>query len=333
MVNGRYLLGMIFLSVGGDDMNYQVGKIILVAVALVAIRTMGEDVANVDGHSRNLKDRMETLRNGKIASDMAAAAERERRLRSRMEAMRAAATATKSRGEVPEPKELIPIHDPVQHEASDREIKDTLISATAPICDCDAKRKVYDRAVSLCAGDDARFSRIVVEIARERPDRLPWALCALANHGSTENLPFLHEYTNDTNYAALAVRAIVCIEGINVDSVGLVDSMMNKNLKNEHDKYSLCAAVAYAGKRKGVTTGNRNLAISSLKRYSRTIPVTALWADGFLLSLDPDYETSDDRKALLREVAERRVNDYQIDYATNALKRIDAKIQAERKGD
>ena len=82
-----------------------------------------------------------------------------------------------------------------------------------------------------------------------------------------------------------------------------------------------------------MTTGNRNLAVSVLKRYSRTIPVTSLWADEFLLSLDPDYETSDDRKALLREVAARRVNDYQIDYATNALKRIDAKIQAERKGD
>ena len=95
MVNGRYLLGMIFLSVGGDDMNYQVGKIILVAVALVAIRTMGEDVANVDGHSMNLKDRMETLRNGKIASDMDVAADRESRLRSRMEAMRAAATANR----------------------------------------------------------------------------------------------------------------------------------------------------------------------------------------------------------------------------------------------
>ena len=75
------------------------------------------------------------------------------------------------------------------------------------------------------------------------------------------------------------------------------------------------------------------LAVSTLKRYSRTIPVTSLWADEFLLSLDPSYETSDDRKALLREVAARRVNDYQIDYATNALKRIDAKIQAERKGD
>ena len=314
-------------------MNYQFGKIILAAIVLVAIRAMSEEVVDAAGHTMDIEERIKTMDRGKKMSDTHVVAERERLMRSRMEAMRAAATATKSRGEVSEPKELIPIHDPVQHEASDREIKDTLISATAPICDCDAKRKVYDRAVSLCAGDDARFSRIVVEIARERPDRLPWALCALANHGSTENLPFLHEYTNDTNYAALAVRAIVCIEGINVDSVGLVDSMMNKNLKNEHDKYSLCAAVAYAGKRKGVTTGNRNLAISSLKRYSRTIPVTALWADGFLLSLDPDYETSDDRKALLREVAERRVNDYQIDYATNALKRIDAKIQAERKGD
>ena len=51
------------------------------------------------------------------------------------------------------------------------------------------------------------------------------------------------------------------------------------------------------------------------------------------MEIDPTYETSDDRKALLREVAARRVNDYQIDYATNALKRIDAKIQVERKGD
>ena len=86
-------------------------------------------------------------------------------------------------------------------------------------------------------------------------------------------------------------------------------------------------------KRAQVDASRKALAVPTLKRYSRTIPVTSLWADEFLLSLDPSYETSDDRKALLREVAERRMNDYQIDYATNALKRIDAKIQAERKAD
>ena len=216
-------------------MNYQVGRIIMAAVALVAIRTMGEVVADYAGHAKIAKmteERLDAMKGGKRASDMDVAADRESRLRSRMEAMRAAATANRPKEDAHVSKDSNPRQDSFRHEASDREIKDTLISATAPICDYDAKRKVYDRAVSLCAGDDARFSRIVVEIARERPDRISWALCALANHGSTENLPFLHEYTNDTNYAAMAVTAIVCIEGINADSVGLVDSMMNKNLKN-----------------------------------------------------------------------------------------------------
>ena len=314
-------------------MNYQVGTIILAAVALAAIGTMGEVVVDDAVHAKMPGERLDAMRSGKRASDMDVAAERERRLRSRMEAMRAAATTNRSKEDAHVSKASDTRQDSFRHEASDREIKDLLISATAPICDFDARGNAYDRAVSLCEGDDARFSRIVVEIARERPDRLPWALCALANHGSAENLPFLYEYTNDTDYAALAVKAIVYVEGVNDSSVGLVDYIMNKKLKNEHDKYSLCAAVAYAGKREGVTPGNRDLAVTTLKRYSRTIPVTSLWADEFLLSLDPSYETSEDRKALLREVAARRVNDYQIDYATNALKSIDAKIQAGRKGD
>ena len=314
-------------------MNYQVSKIILASVVLVAIATMGEVVVGDAGHTKMPKERLDAMKSGKRASDVDVAADRERRLRNRMEAMRAAATVNRSKEDAHVSKNANPRHDSFRHEASDREIKDLLISATAPICDFDARGKVYDRAVSLCDGDDARFSRIVSEIARERPDRLPWALCVLANHGSAENLPFLYEHTNDTDYAALAVKAIVYIEGVNDSSVELVDYIMNKKLKNEHDKYFLCAAVAHAGKREGVSIGNRDLAVTTLKRYSRTIPATALWADEFLLSLDPSYETSDDRKALLREVAARRVNDYQIDYATNALKRIDAKIQAERKGD
>ena len=314
-------------------MNYQVSKIILASVVLVAIATMGEVVVGDAGHTKMPKERLDAMKSGKRASDVDVAADRERRLRNRMEAMRAAATVNRSKEDAHVSKNANPRHDSFRHEASDREIKDLLISATAPICDFDARGKVYDRAVSLCDGDDARFSRIVSEIARERPDRLPWALCVLANHGSAENLPFLYEHTNDTDYAALAVKAIVYIEGVNDSSVELVDYIMNKKLKNEHDKYFLCAAVAHAGKREGVSIGNRDLAVTTLKRYSRTIPATALWADEFLLSLDPSYETSDDRKALLREVAARRVNDYQIDYATNALKRIDAKIQAERKDD
>ena len=128
-------------------MNYQFGEIILAAIVLVAIRAMSEEVVDAAGHTMDIDERIKTMDRGKKMSDTHVVAERERLMRSRMEAMRAAATATKSRGEVPEPKELIPIHDPVRHEASDREIKDTLISATAGV---EAKtRKCQKKTIDL----------------------------------------------------------------------------------------------------------------------------------------------------------------------------------------
>ena len=177
------------------------------------------------------------------------------------------------------------------------------------------------------------ISRIAKEIAAEHPDRIPWAISVLANHGSTDDVPFLIGYTNDVNYAARAISAVIRISGVTSNAVELADNIMYGNLKRSHDGYDICSALAYATKKDVTLSDGKQLSIAALKKYSRTIPVTSLWADEFLLSLDPSYETSEDRKALLREVAERRVNDYQIDYATNALKRIDAKIQSERKGD
>lgn len=208
-------------------------------------------------------------------------------------------------------------------------IKATFLTATAHTCDYVARQSCYQEAIELCKGDTRRISRIVTEIATEHTNHVPWAISVLANHGSSEDVPFLLSYTNDLNFAARAVSAVILIDGITSNSVELANDIMYRNLKREHDRYDICSALAYAAKRDDVSSSDKRLSISSLKRYSRTIPVTSLWADEFLLSLDPDYETSEDRKALLREVAERRVNDYQVDYATNALKRIDAKVTAD----
>ena len=220
-----------------------------------------------------------------------------------------------------------------QQPITDKEIKAAFLSATAPAFCGNRAMGAYKHAIELCQGDDRRIARIAKEIAVEHTNRVPWAISALINHGSSEDVPFLFSYKNDLNFAAQAVSAVILIGGITSNSVELANDIMYRKLEREHDRYDICSALAYAAKRDEVSAADKRLSISSLKRYSRTIPATALWADEFLLSLDPDYETSDDRKALLREVAERRVNDYQIDYATNALKRIDARIQAERKGD
>jgi len=220
-----------------------------------------------------------------------------------------------------------------QQPITDKEIKAAFLSATAPVFCGNRAMGAYKHAIELCEGDDRRIAHIAKEIAVDHTNRVPWAISVLINHGSSEDVPFLLSYTNDLDFAAQAVSAVILIDGITSNAVELANDIMYRNLKREHDRYDICSALAYVAKRDGVSAAERRLSISSLKRYSRTIPATALWADEFLLSLDPDYETSDDRKALLHEVTERRVNDYQIDYATNALKRIDAKIQAERKGD
>ena len=213
------------------------------------------------------------------------------------------------------------------------EVKAAFLSATAPSFCGNASKAMYGHALKLCGGDGRLMSRIAKEIAAERPDRIPWAISVLANHGSTDDVPLIVRYTNDINHAARAISAVIRISGVTSNSVELADTIMYGNLKRSHDGYDICSALAYAAKKNEASSDGRQLSIAVLKKYSRTIPVTSLWADEFLLSLDPSYETSDERKALLREVAARRVNDYQIDYATNALNRIDAKIQAERKGD
>jgi hypothetical protein len=124
------------------------------------------------------------------------------------------------------------------------------------------------------------------------------------------------------------VHSLLCIKGVNEETIGIANQAITRNADDSDAKYAICAAMARLAGSKEATAEERRLAVSALKRYSRTIPATSLWADEFLLSLDPDYETSEDRRTLLREVAERRVNDYQVYYATNALKAINTKHQA-----
>ena len=220
----------------------------------------------------------------------------------------------------------------------DVQIKAAFLSASAPRrCGTEAMG-LFSQAIDLCGGDNNLISRVAVEIATENTNRIPWTIGVLSKYGSDENIPFLLGFTNDVRYCERAAHAMLCISGVTDEAIAVANRAVMQNPDDSGEKYAICSAIARLvgndNNSQGSTmSASRNLAVSTLKRYSRTIPVTSLWADEFLLSLDPAYETSDDRKALLREVAARRVNDYQIDYATNALKRIDAKIQVERKGD
>ena len=211
---------------------------------------------------------------------------------------------------------------------SDGKIKEAFLLASDSTSCGDTPSLAYDHALKLCGADNRRRARIVVEIARERPDRVPWALSELSVCGSREDVPFILEWTNDVRCVANAAHALICIAGVTSNTIECADMAMSIETMGHGKSYALCSAITRKANAGNGDLSCKELAVSTLKRYSRTIPATSLWADEFLLSLDPDYETSEDRRTLLREVAERRVNDYQVYYATNALKAINTKHQA-----
>ena len=116
---------------------------------------------------------------------------------------------------------------------------------------------------------------------------------------------------------------MLCIDGVTEETIEIANRAVMRDPNDSGEKYAICSAISRLSSKDGEMSKRRRLAISTLKRYSRTIPVTSLWADEFLLELDPSYETSEERGEMLREVVSRRVNDWQVNYATNALKKID----------
>ena len=211
-------------------------------------------------------------------------------------------------------------------------VKAAFLSAAAHTCDYAARKSCYQHAIELCQGDRRRISRIVTEIATDRTNCVSWAIGVLSKYGTEENVPFLLGLTNDVRYCENVAHALLCIEGITEDTIRTANEAVKRNVYDSGEKYAICAAIARIAGKDGHMSDSRGLAVSSLKRYSREIPVTSLWADEFLLSLDPSYETSEDRKSLLHEVAARRLNDYQVEYATNALEKIAVlcRVQEER---
>ena len=211
---------------------------------------------------------------------------------------------------------------------ADSDIKDAFLAALSSRPCGNGIVNAYAHAVRLCGEDSRRRARIVVEIAREDPGRVPWALSELSVCGSREDVPFICEWTNDVRYVANAAHALICIEGVTSNTIAYVSRAMDKEDVSPGKRYALCSAIARMAEAEKGDPLCKALAISALKRYAKTIPVTSLWADEFLLTLDPLYETSEERKVLLRGVADRRVNDYQLEYATNALKKIEKKLSA-----
>jgi len=114
------------------------------------------------------------------------------------------------------------------------------------------------------------------------------------------------------------------------NSMAAAANVMKIGVATPSYRYHVCAAIANVAKGLSNSADSWRLATATLKKYAKECKEVVISADKFLVEIDPAYETSEDRRTLLREVAARRLNDYQVNYATNALNRIRDRLRADK---
>ena len=85
---------------------------------------------------------------------------------------------------------------------------------------------------------------------------------------------------------ANAAHALLCIEGVTSNTIACVNAAISREGIDPVKRYAICSAIARMAEAEKDDPLCKALAISALKRYAKTIPVTSLWADEFLLTLE-----------------------------------------------
>ena len=207
---------------------------------------------------------------------------------------------------------------------SDEEILSTLATVQRGGCDLDLFSSMYKKAIAACNGDKERLSRLFVRLAVEKARCKKWAITRLSKYGTESALPFLYSQTNDIRVCESVAYAVVNIEGVTSNSIAIINKAFKHPPSNSNKKYAICASIRKKALLSPRNSVGRNLAIENLKRYAKEIPSLAAWADEFVVSLDPQYENSDERMKILEEIAEKNPHDFHRQHATNAVKRIKA---------
>ena len=219
---------------------------------------------------------------------------------------------------------LFLVFDALSESMSDEEILATLATVQRGGCDLDLFSSMYKKAIAACNGDKERLSRLFVRLAVEKPRCKKWAITSLSTHGTASALPFLYSQTNDVRVCESVAYAVVNIEGVTSNSIAIVNKAFKDPPSNSNKKYAICASIRKKALLSPRNSVGRNLAIENLKRYAKEIPSLAAWADEFVVSLDPQYENSDERMKILEEISEKNPHEFHRQHATNAVKRIKA---------
>ena len=179
-----------------------------------------------------------------------------------------------------------------------------------------------------CEGDTNRYLRVAKETAVSNPKFAYMAIDLVNKYGSASDLPFLYQYTNDTECAAQTLSVILKLGGLTEDSLNAaINCMADTNTYHVLERNIVARDLFGAAAISSVTSGLKELATTNALNYAcRSIGYVDVIDIGFR-NVDPSYAFSKRRLFVLRSLLPH-CEGYELNYTTNAINELVAYPEA-----
>ena len=188
-------------------------------------------------------------------------------------------------------------------------------------------------ALHMAGNDTNRFARVLRELAVENTNQTRRALHRLRFYQTPESLPFLYSYATNATYGADALKAVFAIEGVNSHSLSALQGylLLTNALPPDisHDRSMLCKDVLNRVFASEDLTCFRPGCLDMMIDFAQYRNSGHVSIDGSIQGVDPSYQTSKRRLAVLRAAQTRCYNSFQLEYVTNAINELVAYPEAD----
>lgn len=228
---------------------------------------------------------------------------------------------------------------------SDETIKQTFIDYLRPRTvdkdfDSPGRKELID--VVQLRSDTNRLARLLVELARTNDAwYVDMAMWQLEKYATSEQLPFL--YSCATNPASLsapinsavsdkAIRAILNVEGVTSNSVAILKDYLMKTWQSQYvhwDKTYNCEYLVNRMKKQVISSNVSNQVMNVFLQYANSNNICVEKIDKILIGFSNGYKISKRRLKCLRSVHTMGVDEYCINYVTNAIGELVAYPEAD----
>ena len=181
-----------------------------------------------------------------------------------------------------------------------------------------------------CEGDTNRYLRIAKETATNNPKFSNMAIALVEEYGGVDDVPFLYQYTNSTEYISGALEVVLKLSGLTEESVAAASAYIaGTNSYRVLDQEVVAKALFRAAANPSAPASLRTIASSNALHFASNSSGGVLeYNDIGFMNADPSYKYSKRRLDVLRAVLPRCRTDNTINYVTNAINELVAYPEA-----